>query len=99
MKPTDGDRRRGFYLLVLLAVYFSAGQMTEYLAGARWIEIGAVGRTQHARPWIEFVGLAYNALVEGAVFYMPYFTIPLGLRLVESIETESNVKTAKLKGA
>lgn len=92
IKPTDEDRRRGLYLLVLLTIYFSVGQIAEYLAGARWIEIGAIGRTQHAHPFIEFLGLTYNALVEGAVFYMPYFTIPLGLKLVESIKTELNIK-------
>ena len=80
--------RRGLCLLILLAIFLSAGQLTEYLAGARWVEIGPFGSTRHAPPLVELLGLAYDALVEGAVYYMPYYTIPLGLKLVESIKKE-----------
>jgi hypothetical protein len=85
-RPTDADRRRGLLLLLLLAIFLSVGQATEVLAGARWVEVGPFGGTRHAPLWLELLGLAYNALVEGAVYYMPYFTIPLGLRLVRSIQ-------------
>jgi hypothetical protein len=88
-RPTDADRQRGLYLLILLAIFLSVGQLTEYLAGARWVEIGPFGSTRHAHPLIELIGLAYNALVEGAVYYMPYYTIPLGLKLIESIKKEA----------
>ena len=88
-RPTDADRQRGLYLLFLLAIFLSVGQLTEYLAGARWVEIGPFGSTRHAHPFIELIGLAYNALVEGAVYYMPYYTIPLGLKLTESIKKEA----------
>jgi hypothetical protein len=83
-RPTDADRQRGLYLLILLAVFLSVGQLTEVLAGARWVEIGPFESPRHARLWVELLGLAYNALVEGAVYYMPYFTVPAGLKLLES---------------
>ena len=86
VRPTDADRRRGLLLLLLLAIFLSVGQATEVLAGARWVEVGPFDGTRHAPLWVELLGLAYNALVEGAVYYMPYFTIPLGLRLVRSIQ-------------
>ncbi len=60
--------------------------MSEYLAGVRWIETGAVGATQHAPPLVELIGLAYNVVFEGTVFYVPYYTIPVGLGLVRSVE-------------
>jgi hypothetical protein len=84
-RPTDHDRKKGLYLFVLLTVAFTLGQAAEYLAGARWVEIGAIGSTQHAQPQVEFLGLTYNVLFEGAIFYMPYYTIPLGLGLIASI--------------
>jgi len=85
-KPTDGDRRRGLHLAVLLTIYFAVGQLTEYLAGVRWVEIGAVGATQHAPPLVELIGLIYNVVFEGTLFYVPYYTIPVGLGLVKSSE-------------
>jgi hypothetical protein len=91
LRPSHPDRQRGLHLLILLAVFLSVGQLTEYLAGARWVEIGSFESTQHAHPLIELLGLAYNALVEGAVYYMPYYTIPLGLKLVESIRKETRL--------
>jgi hypothetical protein len=88
VRPTDADRQRGLYLLVLLAIFLSIGQLTEYLAGARWVETGPFGGTRHAHPLVELVGLAYNALVEGAVYYMPYFVVPVGFKLVQSTRKE-----------
>jgi hypothetical protein len=82
-KPDKALRKRGFYLFILLAIFLSVGQLTEFLAGVRWIEAGPFGDTRHAHPVIELVGLAYNCLVEGAVYYMPYFTIPAGLGLIK----------------
>jgi hypothetical protein len=87
-RPTDADRQRGRSLLVLLAIFMSVGELTEVLAGARWVEIGPFASPRHARPWIELLGLAYNALIEGAVYYVPYFTVPVGFKLITSIKLQ-----------
>jgi len=84
IKPSRNDRIRGYYLFLLMLIFGTVWTVTEYIAGSRWIEVGVAGSTVHADPVIEFLALAWDVIVEITVAYIPFFTLPLGLKLIES---------------
>ncbi len=82
--PTDGDRQRGLYLFILMTIFGAVWTIAEYLAGTRWIEVGTLGNTTHAPPLIEFLALSFDVIVEISIAYIPFYTLPLGLKLIKS---------------
>jgi hypothetical protein len=84
IKPTRGDRIRGYYLFILMTIFGTVWTTAEYYAGTRWIEVGVVGSTAHAPQLIEFLALAFDVVVEITVAYIPFYTLPLGLKLIQS---------------
>ena len=82
--PSQEDKRRGQYLLILLIVYGAVGQIGMYLAGVRWVEIGVLGSTLHAPPLIEAIGFLYNFIFEYAFAYTQTFVLAVGFKLIKS---------------
>lgn len=84
IKPTREDRRRGYYLFLLMTIFGAVWTVGEFLAGTRWIEVGVEGNTSHAPPIIEFLALTFDIVIEITVAYIPFYTLPLGLKLIKS---------------
>ncbi len=84
VKPKPEQRMRGLYLLILMIIFGTVWTLGEFLAGTRWIEVGTEGNTRHAPPLIEFASLAFDVLIEIAVAYVPFFSIPVWLGLIKS---------------
>ncbi|MHA1438775.1 MAG: hypothetical protein ACTSPD_14490 [Promethearchaeota archaeon] len=82
--PTDKDRKRGEYLFLFMTVFGTVWTIAEYLAGTRWIEIGTIDSTEHAPPLVEFFWLTFDIIIEITVAYIPFYTLPLGLKLIKS---------------
>jgi hypothetical protein len=89
--PTREDRMRGWYLFLFLAIFGTVWTLAEYLAGSRWIEAGIPGSTSHAAAEIECFWLAFDVLVDIAIAYVPFYTLPLGLRLIASLPQRAPV--------
>ena len=84
IKPSRNDRIRGYYMFLLMLIFGTVWTAAEYIAGSRWIEVGIDGSTVHADPITEFLALAWDVVVEITVAYIPFFTLPLGLKLIQS---------------
>ncbi|MBD3337611.1 MAG: hypothetical protein GF353_00790 [Candidatus Lokiarchaeota archaeon] len=84
IKPTRGDRIRGYYMFVLMLIFGTVWTVGEYLAGTRWIEVGSEGSTRHAPILIEILAFAFDIIIEITVAYIPFYTLPLGLKLIKS---------------
>ena len=77
VKSKPEQRMRGLYLLILMIIFGTVWTLGEYLAGTRWIEVGTESNTRHAPPLIEFGALAFDVVIEIAVAYVPFFSIPV----------------------
>lgn len=84
--PTTQDRNRGLNFLLLMLIFGTVWTIAECIAGTRWIEVGIVGDTRHAPLLIEFLALAFDVIIEISIAYLPFYTLPLGLKLIKSVE-------------
>ena len=84
VKPKPEQSIRGLCLLFLMIIFGTVWTLGEYLAETRWIEIDTDGNTSHAPLLIEFDALAFDVIIEIAVAYIPFFSIPVRLGLIKS---------------
>jgi len=82
-------RKRGFLMLLGMFIVSISFTIFGWAQGVRWIEVGNadLGVLYRAPALIEFGALAYDALIEVALIYIPFFAIPLWFKLIKSEDT------------
>jgi hypothetical protein len=86
---TPRARKRGIYMYFVMASFIAWWNLLEWLTGQRFIEIGTLNsdgtytNLSRAPPFIEFLAIAYDALIEVSLIYVPFLAIPYWLNLIE----------------
>ena len=79
-------RRRGLMFLGGMFIVSISFTIFNWVQGVRWIEVGTLTSLTRAPPLIEFGALVYDALIEVAFIYVPFFSTPIWLKLIKSDE-------------
>jgi len=79
-------RKRGLMMLGGMFIVSISFTIFQWFGGVRWIEIGTLTTLARAPPLIEFGALAYDALIEVGLIYVPFFTVPVWVKLIKSEE-------------
>ena len=79
-------RRRTRDLFVSLAILGILTNYGMFVCNVRWVEVDSGSGYVRASPYVENVVLLYDAIVEIAAMYLPFFTIPFALNLIKDNE-------------
>ena len=89
-KTNTETRKRGLYLIYVMLVISVIWTIAEWITGQRWIEVGiknpggTYSNLRRADPLLEFVILAYDAIIEMTLIYTAFLAIPYLLKLIKS---------------
>ena len=90
---TDSEsRKRGLYMILIMAIWAFWWNFLSWLTGQRWIEIGTknsdgtYSNLRQADDLLEFWAFVYNSIFEIVLVYAPFLAIPYLLGLIKSKE-------------
>jgi len=92
IKADSETRKRGLFTYLIMASFIAWWTLMEWLSGQRWIEVGNLtngvySNLSRADPFVEFLALAYDYMVEVSLIYIPFIAIPYWLNLIKSNNT------------
>lgn len=77
-------RKRALGMFSVMVIVTGIWTLTEFFVNTRWIELGPVNALTMAPPLLQFLGLAYDVIVEIGLFYIPFLAIPYFLGLIKN---------------
>jgi hypothetical protein len=83
-KADPNTKKRGIYLLALMIIFSAVWTISEVISGNRWIEVGNPPIFERANPFLEFIMLTFDVVVEIALAYIPFLAIPYFLGHIQS---------------
>ena len=89
IKAKKPVKKRAFFMFLVMFLLGSIWYLFYWLSGQRWVEIGtqnpdgSYSNLRRAEPFLEFLVMLYNAVVEIALIYMMFLAIPYLLHLIE----------------
>jgi hypothetical protein len=76
VKTDSHNRRRGYFMLLMMILFSTAWTIAEVYANTRWIEWDIGNGLERAPPIIENLTLIYDIMIEIAFCYLPYLGLP-----------------------
>ena len=78
----------------IMAIFIGWWTLMEWLAGQRWIEVGTITNgtytnLRRADPFIEFLALAYDYMIEVSLIYVPFLAIPYWFKLIKTKDKQA----------
>lgn len=73
---------RAWRMFAFMIIFGCVWTLSEWGAGTRWIEVGE-SLTRHADPAVEVTAFIFDIVIEIAAAYLPFYTIPVGLGLID----------------
>lgn len=86
-KSQPSTRKRALWAFFFMVVFTGTWTMAEFFANTRWIEFG----NNLASPFLQFVGLSYDVIMEIAVPYLPFLGLAYLLGLIREKPDEKSI--------
>ena len=75
-------KKRALYMFIATLVFSTIWSIAQYIANVRWIEVGVGLGYAQAVPGLELLVFAWDIIVEVAMCYVSFFTIPYYLGII-----------------